>query len=89
MKHYTVKFCGGCNPKYERGDAYAAIRSALSDIAEFSLPQDGEHYDALLIITGCTACEYDYAEIHAKHRIRCSSDSEIPSVIQTLRNLPG
>lgn len=87
MKKYAVKFCGGCNPKYERGDAYAAIRSALSDIAEFSLPQDGEHYDALLIITGCTACEYDYAEIEADHRIRCSDSSEVPSVIDRLRRL--
>ncbi|MGM9648805.1 MAG: hypothetical protein ACI3XY_02395 [Butyricicoccaceae bacterium] len=87
MLKCTVKFCGGCNPKYERGDAYAAIRSALSGIAEFSLPQDGEHYDALLIITGCTACEYDYAEICADHRIRCSDSSDVPSVIARLRHL--
>ncbi|MGN1030727.1 MAG: hypothetical protein ACI4PQ_03920 [Butyricicoccaceae bacterium] len=87
MLRCTVKFCGGCNPKYERGDAYAAIRSALSDVAEFSLPRDGEQYDALLIITGCTACEYDYAEIAAAHRIRCTGSADVPAAIQALRQL--
>ena len=41
MLRCTVKFCGGCNPRYERGDAYKAICAALQDTASFSYPEDG------------------------------------------------
>ena len=39
MLRCTVKFCGGCNPRYERGDAYKAICAALQDTASFSYPE--------------------------------------------------
>ena len=55
MLRCTVKFCGGCNPRYERGDAYKAICAALQDTASFSYPEDGVPYDVLLILRGCTA----------------------------------
>ena len=48
MLRCTVKFCGGCNPRYERGDAYKAICAALQDTASFSYPEDGVPYDVLL-----------------------------------------
>lgn len=56
MLRCTVKFCGGCNPRYERGDAYKAICAALQDTASFSYPEDGVPYDVLLILRGCTGC---------------------------------
>ena len=52
MLRCTVKFCGGCNPRYERGDAYKAICAALLDTASFSYPEDGVPYDVLLILRG-------------------------------------
>lgn len=76
MLHCTVKFCGGCNPHYDRGAAYRQICSQLAGIASFSLPQDGVQYDVLLILRGCTGCPYLYEEIAAKHRIVCTSQEE-------------
>ena len=38
MLRCTVKFCGGCNPRYDRGEAYQTVRSSLSGTAEFSYP---------------------------------------------------
>lgn len=29
-----VKFCGGCNPRYDRGEAYQAIRHRLAGAVE-------------------------------------------------------
>ena len=71
-----VKFCGGCNPRYDRGEAYRQIRDALDGIASFSLPQDGEKYDVLLILRGCTGCPYLYEEIKAAHRLTVHSLEE-------------
>lgn len=76
MLHCTVKFCGGCNPMYDRGTAYRSIVSDLTGIAEFSYPEDGKQYDVLLILRGCTGCPYLYEDISAVHRIVCTSQSE-------------
>jgi hypothetical protein len=61
-----VKFCGGCNPRYQRGDAYRAIRADLPEI-DFSYAEEGVLYDQLLVIGGCPACcasfqQYDVSD---------------------------
>lgn len=61
---------------YDRGMAYRSIVSNLTGVAEFSYPEDGEHYDVLLILRGCTGCPYLYEDISAAHRIVCTSQSE-------------
>ena len=50
-----VKFCGGCNPHYQRGDAFRRIQADLPEI-EFEYAEEGIGYDHLLVIGGCTAC---------------------------------
>ena len=32
MLRCTVKFCGGCNPRYDRGEAYQTVRTSLADV---------------------------------------------------------
>jgi hypothetical protein len=83
----TVKFCGGCNPRYDRGEAYRSICDAVRGIASFSLPKEDTRYDVLLIIRGCTACPYLYEEISAAHRIFCVSEDQIPSAVDAIRAL--
>ena len=36
---------------------------------QFSYPEDGVHYDVLLIIRGCTGCPYLYEDIDADRRV--------------------
>ena len=99
MLRCTVKFCGGCNPRYERGDAYKAICAALLDTASFSYPEDGVPYDVLLIgafvgvqfdvlliLRGCTGCPYLYEEIEAAHRVVVAAADEIPQAIDRIRS---
>jgi hypothetical protein len=50
-----VKFCGGCNPRYQRGDAYRAIKADFPQI-DFSYAEEDVPYDQLLVIGGCPAC---------------------------------
>ncbi len=51
-----VKFCGGCNPRYDRGKAYEAVKKQLAGSADFVIAEEGKEYDVLLIIGGCTNC---------------------------------
>lgn len=85
MLHCTVKFCGGCNPRHDRGECYGTVRSALSDSASFSLPEEGAHYDVLLIIRGCTGCPYLYEEIEADRRVVITSRDDMQSAIDEIR----
>ena len=60
-----VKFCGGCNPHYPRGEAYKRIASDLPEI-DFGYAEEDENYDQLLVIGGCTACcpAYDQYKVN-------------------------
>ena len=87
MLRCTVKFCGGCNPRYDRGEAYQTVRSSLSGTAEVSCPEDGARSDVLLIIRGCTGCPYLYEEIGATHRVIITAADEIPAAIREIEQL--
>ena len=51
-----VKYCGGCNPKYDRVGLGEGIRKRLDGKANFVLA-DSENVDVILAIEGCeTAC---------------------------------
>ena len=87
MLRCTVKFCGGCNPRYDRGEAYQTVRSSLSGAAEFSYPEDGASSDVLLIIRGCTGCPYLYEEIDAAHRVIITESSQIADAIREIEQI--
>ncbi len=87
MLKCAVKFCGGCNPRYDRGDAYKKIRGALSDKILFSYPEDGKSYDMLLIIKGCTGCPYTYEEINAHRRVVITDSQQLETLLSDMRNI--
>ena len=87
MLRCTVKFCGGCNPCYDRGEAYRTVRASLADTAAFSYPENGIHYDVLLIVRGCTGCPYLYEEIDADHRVILTAGDQVDTAIEQIRHL--
>lgn len=87
MLRCTVKFCGGCNPRFDRGEAYHTVRTSLADAATFSYPEDGAQYDVLLIIRGCTGCSYLYEDIDATHRVILDAKEGIGQAIDAIRQL--
>ena len=87
MLRCTVKFCGGCNPRYYRGEAYNTVRSSLSGCAAFSYPEEGAQYDVLLIIRGCTGCPYLYEEIDARHRVVITAADEIEGAVREIEQI--
>ena len=52
----AVKYCGGCNPEFDRVGAVADMLAGLSDIVAV-VPLDDERADMLVAVEGCpTAC---------------------------------
>jgi hypothetical protein len=61
----AIKFCGGCNPVFERGEVAKRIREGLSAAQSVSWEEES---DLVLIINGCpTACA-ERAEIQKRSK---------------------
>ena len=58
-----VKFCGGCNPRYDRSQAFAILESRTGDRVKFDYAEEDVTYDLLLVIGGCTNCCASYKEL--------------------------
>ena len=51
-----LKYCGGCNPQYDRVQAVASIRKQLEEKVELVSYED-QDIEGALVVTGCpTAC---------------------------------
>ena len=51
-----IKYCGGCNPRYDRVALVKQIEKSLQGEAEFVLPES-ENVVLILAVQGCsTAC---------------------------------
>jgi hypothetical protein len=82
-----VKFCGGCNPRYDRGKAFETIKQRLQGEAEFVIAEEDVLYDYLLVIGGCTNCCASVSQYQAKNDpIRMWDESHIESTIEELKN---
>jgi hypothetical protein len=56
MLKVEIKYCGGCNPYYDRVALVERIKSRLKDRAEFVSPSNDD-VDLVLAVQGCqTAC---------------------------------
>ena len=56
MYKVAIKYCGGCNPEYDRVGLVGRIKQSLNGKVEFVSLKD-ENIDLLLAIEGCpTAC---------------------------------
>jgi hypothetical protein len=51
-KRVGIKYCGGCNPTYERVEMIEKVRFRLGD-QFFFRPIGDEEVEALLLVSGC------------------------------------
>ena len=81
-----IKYCGGCNPRYDRG---AAVRQFQTQFPELSCSpaRTGEHYDLLLVLCGCTARCAEIAGLEASKVCWVCRQEEIPTAVEALEAL--
>lgn len=83
-----VKFCGGCNPRYDRGDALNTIKKHFAGKVDFVIAQEGHTYDCLLIIGGCTNCCASFKQYSWKTQyIKMWDKEHFDSVVEAIENL--
>ena len=59
-----VRFCGVCNPRYDRGVLYGKIKDDVKGM-DFEYAEEGKSYDCLLVIGGCggNCAAYDQFDV--------------------------
>ncbi|MCB6993636.1 hypothetical protein LI177_09095 [bacterium 210820-DFI.6.37] len=63
-----VRFCGGCNPRYNRRAALEEIKARVTDV-NFVNAVEGIPHDLLLVIGGCTNCCASYEQFDTKNGV--------------------
>lgn len=82
-----VRFCGGCNPRYDRGKVLEEIKKKLSDV-DFSYACEEEKYDVILVIGGCTNCCASYEQFKTKEGVIKMWDSaDVDRIVRVIRDL--
>ena len=54
MAKVGLKFCGGCNPRYDRVELARRLRESHPQL-EWENAQSGVVYDLLIVLCGCSA----------------------------------
>ena len=73
-----VKFCGGCNPMYDRGKLFEKTKETYPDHT-FEMADDTRKYEKLLVICGCERACADTSRYICEREIRISTDS-VPEI---------
>lgn len=63
-----VRFCGGCNPRYDRGAALRKMKEEQPDV-DFLHAEEGVEYDSILVIGGCTNCCASHCQFSTKEGV--------------------
>lgn len=67
-----VKYCGGCNPRYDRPELLNKLRKAYPDV-KFDYAKEGVETDLLIVLCGCTAECADISNLKAKKTVVINS----------------
>jgi len=82
-----VRFCGGCNPRFDRGEAYEKIRTQLKDEIEFDYAKEDDWYDVILVIGGCTNCCASYDHYRTRRGVvKVYNAEDVDKTIQILKD---
>ena len=65
MLKVGIKYCGGCNPNYDRVALADYIKNSLHGRVEF-VSHDNEDIDLILAVEGCKTCCADLSAFQGK-----------------------
>jgi len=79
-----VRYCGGCNPRYERDRLVEYIKEKLKQV-DFQIAKEGVIYDALLVVSGCTSMCVSFEQFQSKKGIvKVNSEDDKDEAVNSL-----
>ncbi|MBW9171041.1 hypothetical protein [Clostridium estertheticum] len=86
-----IKYCGGCNPTYERIDVVLRIKKKIGTSQNIETIKQGIFYDIVIILCGCSRACASHNNIEAKYEKICitsgNDDSKLLKVIDKINDL--
>ena len=69
-----VKYCGGCNPRYDRKKFLQRLEKEF--VHEYEIAKEEKIYDILLVLCGCSSCCAKHAQFKFKYEKIIVADSD-------------
>jgi hypothetical protein len=66
-----IKYCGGCNPLYDRVKFINSLKEIYKHIVCFESAIEGVLYDVVLIVCGCERCCASSDKLLSKYKKIC------------------
>jgi hypothetical protein len=89
QKRLGIKYCGGCNPTYERVEWVQRLQSLMGERLG-SLPHDEIELDATLVVCGCPkACTAEGVVSSGVPVLVVTSETDLEEVSRWLTQLAG
>ena len=86
-KRVVLKYCGGCDPGFDRVELFSMIRAAAGNSIEW-VGLDDQDFDTVLIIAGCDrACPEQNPEVFPYRVISIKHDC--PDAVEIIKALLG
>ncbi len=73
MKSVGIRYCGGCNSRYDRGAMVSRIIKNHPEL-KIEIAREENEYDCLLIIGGCSSCCASYGQFKTRRIVKISED---------------
>ena len=84
-----VKYCGGCNPRYDRRAVTERLRAAFPEDEFIEMGDDEGPFDHVIVICGCPAACASHENLHGAHgKTVVSSEEECAALEGILQNVP-
>ncbi|MEG1255605.1 hypothetical protein [Clostridium sp.] len=78
-----VKYCGGCNPLFNRSNFLNQIKKNSRSNVEFYSVKNGEVYDGVVVLCGCKSRCAEYKDIQYRNfLIVVDSQKDYPKVLE-------
>jgi len=81
-----IKYCGGCNPKYDRINFVKKLIDEYKSIL-FETARDNEYYNLVIIICGCTSACVNHDKLIGLKKIIVTDENDINKVKTTIDEL--
>ena len=83
-----VRYCGGCNPRFDRAEGVRRLAAACPG-ASVESAEPGRMYDLLLIVGGCSACCADQTGLTGRAVVEIRQEQDFERALALLRGAGG
>ena len=81
-----VKYCGGCNPQYDRVEVVEALQKRLEGKAAF-VSRDDDGIDLILAVEGCETACVDLSSFEGKRIFEITSAEDADKFVALIYEL--